>query len=84
MTKRELVKTQWAKNFKKESPVSYLQAIELALIPNLPVRIFKTDENGEWMWAIEAVLLNEFWMDAFKLKKDAVLLCEEMGWRYKP
>ena len=83
MTKTKLIKTPWAKEFKKDSPVSYDQAIDLAMMPNLLVRIYKTDENGEWMWAIEAVILNGFWMDAKKTKKEAIALCENMGWIYQ-
>ena len=84
MTRKELEKTAWAKHFKKYSPISYSKAIELAMTPNLPVRIYKTDETGEYMWAIESVLIGDFWMDAFRYKKHAVELCKKMGWRYKP
>jgi len=84
MDKKELIKTKWAKEFKKGSPASYRQAIELAMMPNLLVRIYKTDEIGEWMWAIEPVILSGFWLDVKKTKKDCIALCKEMGWRYQP
>jgi len=82
MTLEELVSTQWANDFKAQDPVSYDRAIELALIPKLPVDIVKTNETGDWVWAIVAKPEPGFWMDAFTSKKKAVELCRKMGWKY--
>jgi hypothetical protein len=41
-------------------------------------KIIKTNETGEMVYAI--VVSNDYWMDAFKKKKEAVNLCNVMGW----
>jgi hypothetical protein len=82
MTRKEIEKTNWARDFKKDSPISYEEAIDIAMIPKLSVTIYRTNENGEWMWAIEPVNVAGFWMDARKTKKESEKLCKEMGWRY--
>lgn len=77
MTKKELEQTEWAKNFKKGCPTSYKKAIDLVTIT---VKILHSNELGEWMWAVVAG--EDFWLDAFTTKKEAINLCKEMGWRY--
>lgn len=84
MTEKELMATKWAKEFKKDNPniFAYNEAINIAMIPSLPVIIYRTDENGEWVWAIEPVNVAGFWMGAKKTKKESMKLCDEMGWVY--
>lgn len=79
MTRKELVKTTWAKNFKKTNPMDYDDAIDIAMDNTVDVGIYKTDQTGEWRWAIDAG--NGFWLDSFKTKKEAVSLCKKMGWK---
>jgi hypothetical protein len=82
MTKTELKKTKWAKEFKKECPDQYEEALELALNPDLRVFIQKSDASGIVLWAVSTGELNpEFWLDAKKTKKEALALCKEMGWK---
>jgi hypothetical protein len=78
----KIEKTAWAKKLKKEEHIFlYNKAIEIASNPDLKVTICKTDETGEWVWAISAD--DEFWLDAFKTKKEVIALCKTMGWKYE-
>ena len=79
MTKQHLEKTRWAKVFKKEDPINYNRALVYALDDPLYVSLYKNDELGEMVWAIN-VYNTEFWMDAKKTKKEAINLCKKMGW----
>jgi len=88
MTRKELRKTAWAKRFKKGVAESYVydEAIRLAMKPGLEVLVYKSTALETPVWAISVQETNSrpddnFWMDAFKLKKDALALCKEMGWR---
>lgn len=78
MTLSELKKTDWAKTFKKENPRDYDLALEIAQEENLEVIIHKTDETGNWQWAIA---VGSFWLDSFKTKKEAKEMCKVMGWK---
>ena len=64
----KLEDTEWAREFKRDCPTSYLQAIEYAGTPKM-------------LWAIAPVSDPEFWMDAKPTKKEAVALCRKMKWR---
>jgi hypothetical protein len=82
--KEDIEKTEWAINFKKKAPTAYQEAIELALNPDLSVSIYQNTEIGENLWAINAFIGEEdtlFWLDAKKTQKEAVRLCNEMGWK---
>ena len=79
MTKQQLEKTRWAKVFKKEDPINYNRALVYALDDPLYVSLYKNDELGPIVLAIN-VYNTEFWMDAKKTKKEAINLCEKMGW----
>lgn len=84
MTRDELEQTEWAKAFKADAPVSYMEALRLAENPHLRVEIYRTDETGELQWAISAVVRGEytgFWMDAKPTKKEATELCKRTGWK---
>lgn len=84
MTKKELIKTVWAKEFKKDSPISYETGINLAMSPELIVSVYKTNETGEYVWCISVCEPADhgcFWMDAKKTKKEAIELCKLMGWK---
>ena len=87
MTRKELEKTAWAKRFKKETESHvYDEAITLAMKPELKVLVYKSDALEAPIWAVSVQETSNnpddnFWMDAFTLKKDALALCKEMGWR---
>ena len=83
MKREQIESTPWAQAFKLDSPVSYLDAIRYALESKLEVIVDRTDENGEWVWAIRVFVSPEFWMDAVPTKKAATELCRAMGWRIK-
>jgi len=77
-------KTKWARYFKKDNPISYGTALQLAHNPDLRVVIDKNNETGKWMYSISVVDPDEhcgFWMDSFETKKEALSLCKEMGWK---
>lgn len=82
MTKDELSKTEWAKGLRG----FYDKSMELATNPSTKVAIRRTDETGEWLWAIEVVECDlpkdeweEFWLDALTTKRQAITLCHELG-----
>lgn len=84
MTLEELEATEWAMEFKEEAPDSYAEAIRLAQNKKLRVEINRTDETGNWVFALSAIVGDEytgFWMDAKPTKKAAIDLCRRMGWR---
>ena len=84
MTREELEKTPWAINMRETAPWAYDEAMELALSPNFAVMIISTNESGEWVYAVEALKngkRTDFWMESYKSEKNAMALCERMGWR---
>ncbi len=85
MTKAELERTTWAKEFKADSPVSYTEAIWLAMDPNLRVVVHRSYRAGEMVWAIDVdKLYPGFLMDVRPTKKAALELCKKMGWKVAP
>ena len=80
-TQEALEQTSWAKEFKKEAPVSYATAIRYALESRLEVIIEQTTESGEPPWVIRVLDDPSFWMDAVPTKTAAVQLSREMGWK---
>ena len=76
-----LEQTPWAKEFKKEAPVSYPTAIRYALENRLEVIIDHTTETGEPQWVIRVLDDPSFWMDAVPTKAAAVQLSRQMGWK---
>ena len=80
-TQEALEQTPWAKEFKKEAPVSYATAIRYALEDRLEVIIEHTTESGEPQWVIRVLDDPSFWMDAVPTKAAAVQLSLEMGWK---
>jgi hypothetical protein len=76
-----LEQTPWAKEFKKDAPVSYATAIRYALEDRLEVIIEHTTESGEPQWVIRVLDDPAFWMDAVPTKAAAVQLSREMGWK---
>jgi hypothetical protein len=77
---KQLHKTKWAKDFKKEDPSIYEVAIKFASDPTITFDIYKSNETGEKIWAIDH---KGFWMNAYKTQKQAIQLCKTMGWKYK-
>lgn len=80
-TQETLEQTPWAKEFKKEAPVSYPTAIRYALENRLEVIVDHTTETGELQWVIRVLDDPSFWMDAVPTKAAAVQLSREMGWK---
>jgi hypothetical protein len=80
MTLDELEASSWAREFKAAAPGSYAQALDYAQRPQLRVHVHQTDKTGELQWAIAVDGDHEFWMDAKPTKKDAIVLCRDMGW----
>ena len=79
--------TSWAKNFKREAPYFYDEAIRRVTSPNFAVKIVYSTEIGDLVWAVEAVAEEDktddggFWMEAFPTKYNALYFCEKMKWR---
>jgi hypothetical protein len=78
LTREQLEKTDWAKRFKADSPVSYAKGIALALQSDLEVGLHFNEEAEDWQWC---VVTDGFWMDAFPTRNQALTLCKEMGWK---
>ncbi len=71
--------TPWAKKFYKINPIDYNQGIDLARNPNLDLFLYHNKETDNWLWSISTE--DNFWMDSFKTKKEALALCKKMGWK---
>lgn len=82
MKLKELERTPWAKEVKKEgNDKTYLQSLIHAL--DCWVYIFRQTECKEWSpWTI-CVAGTDFWLTTCKTKREALALCEKMGWRVK-
>lgn len=88
---RKIENTPWAKGFKRDCPTSYKTALRIVKDPSLLVRIEKSNElwKNKPQWAIVIVepqivgceRLDDFWLDSFDTKKEAVALCTKMRWR---
>lgn len=85
MTLAQLEQTQWASEFKVDSPVSYREAVQLASHGGLRVDIDRAKTVlGEECFAITvADRTPAFWMDHKPTRKAAEALCQEMGWRVR-
>lgn len=85
MTLNQLEATAWAREFKKDAPVSYVEALRYAQKKNFKVYIERSTDTGEDQWVAHATDEeggpSGFWMDAKKSRKELVGLCREMGWR---
>lgn len=79
--------TSWAKNFKREAPYFYDEAIRRVTSPDFAVKVIHSTELGSPVWAIEAVAEEGdpddcgLWMEAFPTKYKALDFCEKMKWR---
>lgn len=88
MTLKELKATEWAKEFKKESPACYQEALEYAMTSDLKVNVYQelvfigNETETSLNWVISVVDdPTDFWMDAKKTKKEALALCKLMSWK---
>lgn len=79
MTKEQIENTKWAKEFKKDDPISYPRAMRYALETPLFVDIYKNRETGILLYSI-VVRDSDFWMESFYTRKEAIKLCSKMGW----
>lgn len=79
--------TSWAKDFKREAPYFYDEAIRRVTSPNFAVKIIHTTELDKPVWVVEAITEKDkpdeggFWMEAFPTKYKALDFCEKMKWR---
>lgn len=83
LTREELERTSWAAEFRADSPVSFGEAIRMAMQTDFAVDLRETDENGELVWAVVAIEGGEdsgFWMDAKPTRAAAEAICTQMGW----
>jgi hypothetical protein len=46
------------------------------LARHVDVNLIHTDENGEWLWAIEVAESPGFWLDSYPEKKRAIAFCK--------
>ena len=76
-----LESSDWARRFRADAPVSYREALDFALEPQLRVFLRHAKESVEPQWVICVEERPEFWMDAFEARSEAVALCTLMGWR---
>lgn len=81
MTKQnEQLFKAWCNEFKDQSPVEYMLAMDHISKPWFSVEIIHSNETGEFVWAVQ-VAGTEFRLDSFKTKKQAVKFCKDMKWR---
>jgi hypothetical protein len=87
MTKAQLRRTEWAHNFKRECPGQYETALEFASSKKLTVKVAFSNETGDPLYAIDVVNYTDnpdcdcFWLDAFPTEREALELCDKMGWK---
>lgn len=77
----ELERTEWAKEFRADSPVSYPIALKYAQQNRLEVFIEHSTETGESQWAVRVLDDPAFWMEAKPTKGQATEVCRNMGWK---
>lgn len=77
----DLELTTWAQEFKVDSPLCYSMALKYAQQSQLEVFIERTNETGEWQWAVRVLDAPDFWMDAKPTKALATATCRSMGWK---
>jgi len=76
-----LESSAWARSFRIDAPISYMEGIEFAIEAGLRVFLKHTDENCEPQWAVCVEERPEFWWDALETRAEAVALCKAMGWK---
>lgn len=78
----DIEQTDWAKEFKNDSPVSYPVALRYAQQDELEVFIEHTrDGSGDMMWAVCVLDDPSFYMDFKATEEQAISLCQTMGWK---
>jgi hypothetical protein len=82
MTREELEQTVWGMKFARNAPSCFDKAAEYALDSNERFSIYLTSELDDEDWFVIVPASNkEFWMDAKSSLKEAVILCQLMGWK---
>lgn len=83
MTKEEILKTSWAKEFQKDDLSSFQYALDFCLQDDKFVEIYESNEmdTSKWEWVI-CISGTNFWLDTKKTKKECIALCKAMGWNY--
>lgn len=81
MTANDLANTSWAREFLKECPSQFENAVRLASDPDLEVMIERTDDSGSLVYAISPISAPKFWFDAFSSKRKAIQFCHSMSWK---
>ena len=71
--------SQWAKQYKRDDPTSYREALALASRPVVEVDVFRTVEDGEELFVVAAD--TSFWLDSLPTCAAAQELCRKMEWK---
>lgn len=76
--------TEWARKFALDFPWFYDQAIRIVSSPDFAVRVECSTETGERLWAVIATNTDNFWMESFPTREEAIDFCNEMNWKVVP
>lgn len=57
------------------------EACRLLANPDFSVSIIRSNETGEWVYAIACDQQPDFWFNAFKSQKAAQNFCNSRGWK---
>jgi hypothetical protein len=72
---------KWLLDFKRSvTDERYDQVLYAMAEPSFKVEIKHTNETGFWEWAIK-VVGTDFWLDTKDGEREALDLCERMGWK---
>ena len=80
LSRAKIEKTAWARDFKRAASSCYQEAVRYASIPDLRVRLYWNTEAGVLQCAVVPESDGSFWLGAGDTRKEAVALCEIMGW----
>ena len=82
MSLAALEQTEWARDFREDSPVSYAEALRHAGMDGLLVEIIptKTVLHEPCFAIVVADRTPEFWMSHKPTREEARSLCRQMGW----
>lgn len=83
MDTEAVVQSEWAREFKEDSPVSYAEALRYATSAGLEVEIKagQTVLHEPCFAIVVADAEPEFWMSHKATLAEAVGLCRSMGWK---
>ena len=81
MTPSQIKNSKWGRAFQRECFHQWAQALEYVSSEQVEVRVFISYDRISDGECVVSMSDEEFWLDAFKYKKDAIALCKKMGWR---